>query len=76
MARSLPAGMPVPHAFGARTGGSMIILGVVKMMLAIHFGSPMLVLLDNYVESVPGVPPIFAGAELARACRHQRERNA
>ncbi len=76
-------GMPVCHGsgglaaqyrFGARTGGSMVALGIAKMALAVAFGGSLLVWLQNYPESVLGVLLLFSGVELAQVCRDQTAR--
>ena len=67
-------GLAAQHRFGARTGGSVILLGVVKVVLAVLFGSSLLVWLNAYPESVLGVLLLFGGLELAIVCRDQRRR--
>ena len=76
-------GMPVCHGsgglaaqyrFGARTGGSMVLLGIAKMALAVLFGGSLLLWLRHYPESVLGVLLLFSGLELALVCRDQRAR--
>jgi len=74
-------GMPVCHGagglasqyrFGARTGGSMVMLGVVKMVLALLFGGSLLVWLHHYPQSILGVLLFFSGGELVMIGRDQR----
>ena len=76
-------GMPVCHGsgglaaqyrFGARTGGSMVLLGIAKMVLAVLFGGSLLLWLQQYPESVLGVLLLFSGLELALVCRDQSAR--
>jgi MFS superfamily sulfate permease-like transporter len=78
-------GMPVCHGsgglaaqyrFGARTGGSMVALGVAKMALAALLGGSLLLWLQEYPESVLGVLLLFSGIELAQVCRDQTARPA
>lgn len=76
-------GMPMCHGagglagqyrFGARTGGSVIVLGVAKMLLAVLLGRSLLEWLRAYPQSVLGVLLMFSGLELALVCRDQRSR--
>ena len=74
-------GMPMCHGsgglagqyrFGARTGGSVVILGIGKLILGLFFGASAMILLAAYPLSVLGVMLLFAGIELARPARDQR----
>jgi hypothetical protein len=76
-------GMPVCHGagglagqyrFGARTGGSVVMLGVAKILLAVVLGGSLLVALRAYPQSVLGVLLLFGGLELAIVCRDQNTR--
>jgi len=62
-------GLAGQHRFGARTGGSVVMLGVAKLTLAVLFGSSVVVLLDAYPASILGVLLCFAGVELAQPAR-------
>ena len=62
-------GLAAQYRFGARTGGSMVMLGLAKMILAVAFGGSLLVWLQHYPESVLGVLLLFSGLELALVCR-------
>ena len=64
-------GLAAQYRFGGRTGGSVVILGVGKMTLALLFGGSLLVWLQAYPRSVLGVLLIFSGLELALVCRDQ-----
>jgi MFS superfamily sulfate permease-like transporter len=73
-------GMPVCHGsgglaaqyrFGARTGGSMVFLGLAKMILAVTLGSSLLTIITIYPASVLGILFVFSGYELAIVCRDQ-----
>ena len=73
-------GMPVCHGAGglaaqyrfeARTGGSVILLGVAKMLLALLVGGSLLLWLLSYPRSVLGALLACSGLELARVCRDQ-----
>ncbi|RGP79159.1 sulfate transporter [Fusarium longipes] len=68
-------GMPVCHGagglaaqyrFGARSGSSIIILGVFKLVLGLLFGETLVDLLKHYPKSLLGIMVIAAGLELAK----------
>lgn len=76
-------GMPMCHGagglagqyrFGARTNGSILFLGVVKMALAVLLGASLMALCRAFPASVLGVLLAFAGMELALVCRDQTSR--
>jgi hypothetical protein len=67
-------GLAAQYRFGARTGGSVVILGLVKMTLAVLFGSSLLLGLQQYPQSILGVLLAFGAWELARVCRDQMNR--
>jgi MFS superfamily sulfate permease-like transporter len=67
-------GLAAQVRFGARTGGSVVILGVAKMVLALLFGGSLLVWVNQYPQSVLGVLLLFSGLELAMVCRDQKAR--
>lgn len=67
-------GLAAQYRFGARTGGSMVLLGVAKIVLAVLFGGSLLVWLHAYPKSVLGVLLLFSGLELGLVCRDQRTR--
>jgi MFS superfamily sulfate permease-like transporter len=76
-------GMPMCHGagglagqyrFGARTNGSILFLGVVKVLLAIFLGASLMALCGAFPASVLGVLLAFAGMELALVCRDQTSR--
>jgi MFS superfamily sulfate permease-like transporter len=69
-------GLAAQYRFGARTGGSVVMLGVAKMVLAVLFGGSLLVWAQHYPESVLGVLLAFSGLELAMVCRDQTARVA
>jgi len=69
-------GLAAQYRFGARTGGSMVILGSVKIVLALLFGGSLFVLLRHFPQSILGVLLLFGGLELAMVCRDQTERTA
>ncbi len=67
-------GLAAQYRFGARTGGSVVMLGVAKMALAALFGGSLLAWLQHYPQSVLGVLLLFGGLELALVCRDQSKR--
>jgi MFS superfamily sulfate permease-like transporter len=67
-------GLAAQYRFGARTGGSVVFLGLAKMTLAVLFGSSLLMGLQQYPQSVLGVLLAFGAWELARVCRDQTSR--
>lgn len=64
------------YRFGARTNGSILFLGVVKMLLAVFFGVSLLTLLRAYPNSLLGVLLVVCGLELSVVCRDQTSREA
>jgi MFS superfamily sulfate permease-like transporter len=69
-------GLAGQYRFGARTGGSSIMLGMGKILLAVVFGGSLLVWLQNYPQSILGVLLACGGLELARVCRDQKSKGA
>lgn len=67
-------GLASQYRFGGRTGGGVVMLGVVKMALAVAFGGSLLLWLQHYPQSVLGVLLLFGGLELALVCRDQTAR--
>jgi MFS superfamily sulfate permease-like transporter len=67
-------GLAGQFRFGARTNGSILFLGAMKMLVAICFGGSLLALLKVYPQSLLGVLLFFAGLELALVCRDISER--
>jgi MFS superfamily sulfate permease-like transporter len=65
-------GLAAQYRFGARTGGSMIILGAVKTTLAVVFGTSILAIIAVYPGSVLGVLLLFAGWQMMVVCRDVR----
>ncbi len=71
-------GMPVCHGagglagqyhFGARTGGSVVFLGGMKMVVGVAAASALLSPLQNFPQSVLGALLVFAGLELSLPAR-------
>lgn len=57
-------GLAAHYKFGARTGGSNVIIGVVFLLLAIFFGPQALTLMHLLPMSILGVLLLFAGMQL------------
>lgn len=69
-------GLAGQYRFGARTSGSILFLGVVKMVLAVVFGASMMGLCRAFPASILGVMLGFSGIELALVARDQSKRSA
>jgi MFS superfamily sulfate permease-like transporter len=62
-------GMAGHVRFGARTGGSLVMLGGIMMILALFFSRSVGLLFQIFPKAVLGVILFFAGAELAMSRR-------
>jgi MFS superfamily sulfate permease-like transporter len=62
-------GMAGHVRFGARTGGSLVMLGGIMMVLALFFSQSVGLLFQTFPKAVLGVILFFAGAELAISTR-------
>jgi hypothetical protein len=62
-------GLAAQYRFGARTGGSVVMLGALKIIAGLAFGGSLLVLLQAYPVAILGPMLVLAGVELARAAR-------
>lgn len=69
-------GLAGQYRFGARTSGSIIFLGAMKIGLALFLGGSLLALLHIYPKSILGVLLSVSGLELALVARDQTERRA
>ncbi|KAL8285052.1 hypothetical protein RB600_009473 [Gaeumannomyces tritici] len=58
-------GLAAQHAFGARSGASVVLLGLFKMALGLVFGESLLDLLAAFPRALLGVMVLAAGLELA-----------
>ena len=58
-------GMAGHVRFGARTGGSLVMLGAIMMALALFFSNSVGLLFQIFPKAILGVILFFAGAELA-----------
>jgi len=59
-------GLAAQYRFGARSGASIIILGLFKMILGLFFGETLVGLLKEYPKSLLGIMVLAAGLELAK----------
>lgn len=62
-------GLAAHYRFGARTGGSNILIGLVFLVIALGFGKMGVFLLSSIPSSILGVLLLFAGLELALLIR-------
>ncbi len=62
-------GMAGHVRFGARTGGALVILGTITVMLALFFSDSISIIFKIFPNAVLGVILLFAGAELALTVR-------
>ncbi len=68
-------GLAAHYRFGARTGGSNIMIGILFIIIALAFGKVGINLLSAIPNSVLGVLLLFAGLELALLIKDVKERN-
>ncbi|KAI5210827.1 hypothetical protein E4T38_01925 [Aureobasidium subglaciale] len=59
-------GLAGQYRFGARSGASIIILGLVKLILGLTAGESIIPLLQRFPKSLLGVMVLAAGVELAK----------
>ncbi|KAM4065992.1 molybdate transporter of MFS superfamily protein [Hirsutella rhossiliensis] len=59
-------GLAAQYRFGARSGASVIFLGVIKLVLGLAFGETLVDLLKQYPKSLLGIMVLAAGLELAK----------
>jgi MFS superfamily sulfate permease-like transporter len=59
-------GLAAQYRFGARSGASIIILGLIKLLLGLFVGDALIVLLELFPKSLLGIMVIAAGIELAK----------
>jgi MFS superfamily sulfate permease-like transporter len=64
------------YYFGARTGGSMMMLGIINLTVGLVFGAAATAIIQAYPRSLLGVMLFFAGFELARSARDQTGKRA
>ena len=66
-------GLAAQSRFGARTNGSILLLGTGKLLAAIVLGSSLLSIVSAFPESLLGVLLLIAGMELILTLRDVRE---
>lgn len=59
-------GLAAQYRFGARSGASIILLGLFKIILGLLFGESLVALLHQYPKGLLGVMVLAAGLELAK----------
>ncbi|GKU01637.1 sulfate transporter [Fusarium langsethiae] len=59
-------GLAAQYRFGARSGSSIIMLGMFKLALGLFFGETLVDLLKHYPKSLLGIMVVAAGLELAK----------
>jgi hypothetical protein len=59
-------GLAAQYRFGARSGASIIILGLFKMIMGFFFGESLVGILRAYPKALLGVMVLAAGLELAK----------
>ncbi len=59
-------GLAAQYRFGARSGSSIILLGLFKILLGLVCGESLVGLLRRYPKSLLGVMVLAAGLELAK----------
>ncbi|KAI0184355.1 putative sulfate transporter [Xylaria flabelliformis] len=59
-------GLAAQYRFGARSGASIMLLGLFKVILGVFFGESLLDLLQTFPRSLLGIMVLAAGLELAR----------
>jgi MFS superfamily sulfate permease-like transporter len=62
-------GMAAHVRFGARTGGSVVMLGAILLVLGLLYSSAVGALFDAFPKAILGVMLFFAGCELASSIR-------
>ncbi|PKS07519.1 hypothetical protein jhhlp_006123 [Lomentospora prolificans] len=60
-------GLAAQYRFGARSGASIILLGLLKFCLGLFFGDTLVDLLAHFPKSFLGIMVLAAGLELAKA---------
>ncbi len=62
-------GLAAQYKFGARTGGSVIMLGLAKIIIGLLFGGLFINVLQMYPKVILSALLIFAGLELAKSSK-------
>jgi len=66
-------GLAAQFRFGARTNGSLLLLGSAKVLLAVLLGASLLPLCRAFPEGILGVMLVVAGVELSLAARQPND---
>ena len=69
-------GLAGQYLFGARTNGSVLLLGAAKTLAALALGLTLIPLCRAFPHAILGVMLAASGLELALVCRDQRSRGA
>jgi SulP family sulfate permease len=67
-------GLAAHYRFGARTGGSNLMIGAIFVVIAVAFGKMAISLLGLVPNSILGVLLLFAGLELAMLIKDVTEK--
>lgn len=68
-------GLAAQHLFGARSGSSMVLMGAIKMLVAVLLGPGLVHGLEAFPNAILGVLLALSGVELAATCRDVAERH-
>jgi MFS superfamily sulfate permease-like transporter len=68
-------GLAAQYSFGARTGASVVMLGVLKILVGLLFGTSIVWLLQVYPTSIFAPMLLYAGYQLSRAARDMTKWN-
>ncbi|KAF1812249.1 SulP family sulfate permease [Eremomyces bilateralis CBS 781.70] len=66
-------GLAGQHRFGARSGASVIVLGLLKLVLGLFVGEGLVDLLQTFPKGLLGIMVIVAGIELAKVAASLNE---
>jgi MFS superfamily sulfate permease-like transporter len=66
-------GLAGQHAFGARTNGSILMLGAAKLFLAVLFGTSLMALAVAFPKALLGVLLAFSGLSLAKVVERSED---
>jgi MFS superfamily sulfate permease-like transporter len=69
-------GLAAQYRFGARSGASVIFLGIFKLVLGLFFASPVIWAIQRFPHSLLGIMVVFAGIELAAVAQSVNDNTA